>query len=125
MVEAAWGHPVDICNVGAMIWDVFEGGHLFYGQDSSREGYTTRAHLAEVVGLLGPPPLDILERGVCSTELFSEYCTFCSATGFITLVVWSRVLEGRNKVMFLDFAGGMLAWQPEDRKTARQLLEDP
>lgn len=72
MVKAAWSYPIDIWNVGAMIWDVFEGGHLFYGEDPTGEGYTTRAHLAEVVGLLGPPPLDLLERGVRSQEFFSE-----------------------------------------------------
>jgi hypothetical protein len=27
--------------------------------------------------------------------------------------------------MFLDFVRGMLAWRPEDCKTARELLEDP
>lgn len=54
-----------------MIWDVFEGGHLFHGQDPTDKGYTTRAHLAEVIGLLEPPPLDLLERGVRSREFFS------------------------------------------------------
>lgn len=55
-----------------MIWDVFEGGHLFHGEDPSGEGYTTRAHLPEVVGLLGPPPPGLLERGVRSGEFFSK-----------------------------------------------------
>lgn len=36
-----------------------------------------------------------------------------------------RLLTGRNKAMFLSFVRGMLAWRPEDRKTARELLEDP
>jgi serine/threonine protein kinase len=36
-----------------------------------------------------------------------------------------RVLRGRNKAMFLDFVRGMLTWRPEDRKTARELLDDP
>lgn len=36
-----------------------------------------------------------------------------------------RVLAGRNKDMFLSFVRGMLTWRPEDRKTARELLEDP
>lgn len=36
-----------------------------------------------------------------------------------------HVLSGRNKAMFLNFVRGMLAWRPEDRKTARELLEDP
>lgn len=34
-------------------------------------------------------------------------------------------LEGKNKEMFLDFMRGMLEWRPEDRKTAKELLEDP
>jgi serine/threonine-protein kinase SRPK3 len=34
-------------------------------------------------------------------------------------------LEGKNKEMFLVFMRGMLQWRPEDRKTAKELLEDP
>ena len=83
MLKAPWSYPIDIWNVGAMVWDVFEGGHLFYGKDPSGEGYMTRAHLAEVVGLLGPPPLDLLKRGVRSKEFFSEDGKFYFATGFI------------------------------------------
>lgn len=83
MLKAPWSYPIDIWNVGAMIWVVFEGGHLFYGKDPSGEGYMTRAHLAEVVGLLGPPPLDLLKRGVRSKEFFSEDGKFYFATEFI------------------------------------------
>jgi hypothetical protein len=73
MLKAPWSYPADIWNVEAMIWDVFQGQHLFYGVDPAPEqGYTTRAHLAEVIGLLGPPPLDLLQRGVRSKEFFSE-----------------------------------------------------
>jgi serine/threonine-protein kinase SRPK3 len=34
-----------------------------------------------------------------------------------------QFLRGKNKEVFLDFMRGMLQWRPEDRKTARQLLE--
>lgn len=34
-------------------------------------------------------------------------------------------LEGENKVMFMNFLQSMLQWRPEDRKTAKELLEDP
>jgi len=54
------------------IWDLFEDKHLFYGNDPDGSGYKTRAHLAEVVGLLGPPPLDLLKRGFRSKEFFDE-----------------------------------------------------
>ncbi len=72
MLQAPWSYPADIWNVGAMIWDVFQCGHLFYGQDPSGKGYTTRAHLAEIIGLLGPPPVDLLERGIRGKKFFSE-----------------------------------------------------
>jgi serine/threonine protein kinase len=34
-------------------------------------------------------------------------------------------LEGEDKRLFLDFIKKMLQWLPEDRKTAKELLEDP
>ncbi|RAL00839.1 kinase domain protein [Aspergillus ibericus CBS 121593] len=90
---------------GSHIWDLFEGKHMFYGNDPDGKGYSTRAHLAEVIGMLGPPPLDLLRRGKRSSEFFTE--------------------DGRNKEMFLAFIRGMLQWRPEDRKTAKELLQDP
>lgn len=36
-----------------------------------------------------------------------------------------QFLTGRNKAMFLDFVRGVLAWRPEDRKTAAELLQHP
>ncbi|KAL2260189.1 hypothetical protein VTK26DRAFT_5885 [Humicola hyalothermophila] len=128
MLQAAWSYPIDIWNVGAMIWNVFEGGHLFHAQDPvPLEGYTTRAHLAEVVGLLGPPPLGLLERGVRSKEFFEDgqWIANVPLPQGNSLEKAERFLTGRNKAMFLDFVRGMLTWRPEDRKTAKELLEDP
>lgn len=36
-----------------------------------------------------------------------------------------RSLDGEEKKMFLKFARKVLQWLPEDRKTARELLDDP
>ncbi|TGO33322.1 hypothetical protein BHYA_0252g00030 [Botrytis hyacinthi] len=72
MIEAPWSYPIDIWNVGAMIWDLFEVIHMFHGEDSDGKGYSTRAHLVEVIGMLGPPPLDFLERGIRTPEFFDK-----------------------------------------------------
>lgn len=72
MLEVEWSYPVDIWNVGCMIWDLFEGRHLFYGEDPDGKGYSPRAHLAELMALLGPPPLDLIKRGARSGEFFTE-----------------------------------------------------
>lgn len=55
---------------------MFEGRHLFYGNDPDGKGYSTKAHLAEVIALLGPPPLDLLERGERSHEFFDKDGTY-------------------------------------------------
>ena len=34
-------------------------------------------------------------------------------------------LQGRNKAMFLEFVRKMLRWVPEERASAKELLEDP
>lgn len=34
-------------------------------------------------------------------------------------------LEGENKDKFIKFVRAMLQWRPEDRKTAKELLQDP
>jgi hypothetical protein len=54
------------------IWDLFEDRHLFYGNDPDGRGYTTRAHLAEMIGILGPHPKDLINQGARSHEFFTE-----------------------------------------------------
>jgi len=34
-------------------------------------------------------------------------------------------LDGAEKGLFLEFVGKMLNWLPEDRKIAKELIEDP
>lgn len=45
---------------------------MFHGNDPYKKVYTTRAHLAEVIGMLGPPPLDMIRRRGRNPELFTE-----------------------------------------------------
>ncbi|KAF7888991.1 hypothetical protein EAF00_009291 [Botryotinia globosa] len=66
MIKAPWSYPIDIWN------DLFEGRHMFHGEDSDNKGYSTRAHLAEVIGMLEPPPLEFLKRGIRTPEFFDK-----------------------------------------------------
>ncbi|KAJ5773661.1 hypothetical protein N7457_008557 [Penicillium paradoxum] len=128
MLEVEWSYPIDIWNVGAMIWDLFEGKHMFLGNDPDGKGYSTRAHLAEVIAMLGPPPLSLLKRGQRSLEFFTEDGDWKSEVkipGRRSLDNSELFLSGQNKEMFLEFMRGMIQWKPEDRKTARELLQDP
>ncbi|KFY47801.1 hypothetical protein V495_01801, partial [Pseudogymnoascus sp. VKM F-4514 (FW-929)] len=135
MLHLPWSYSADIWNVGAMIWDIFEGKHLFSGQDPKRGRYTTRAHLTELISILGPPPLELIKLGKRSPEWFDgdgkwlepdenepERLPLLPSS---SLEAAEENLKGTDKELFLNFIKSMLQWEPEKRKTARELLDDP
>ncbi len=110
MIQAPWSYPADIRNVGAMIWDVFECGHLFHGRDPAPEKgyYTTRAHWAEVVGLLGLPPVDFLQRGVRSKEFFDANGESLCFGGLVSRVMLMMVARRQMDCSCTDSRGEQL-----------------
>ncbi|KAJ5359679.1 uncharacterized protein N7496_012092 [Penicillium cataractarum] len=128
MLTADWSYPADIWNVGVMAWFLFEGDLLFTGQYPTLHRYITRAHLAEIIGLVGPPPLDLVQQGTRSSEFFDEDGNWKVDDVEIKrkrLEDLEQYLEGENKKDFLAFMRGTLQWRPEDQKNAAELLKDP
>ena len=147
ILDIPWTYSVDIWNVGVMvsvfnwwfptqyarpiliglceqIWDIFENKHLFNAQDSHGEGSSLH-HMAEMVAILGPPPLDYLRRTETSWEYFGNAGNWKGAIEIpsISLEHSEEQLTGENKALFLDFMRKMLQWVPEQRQTAKQLLD--
>ncbi|KAI9843644.1 MAG: hypothetical protein M1837_006226 [Sclerophora amabilis] len=56
--------------------------------------------------------------GVFSSTPKRTYSDQCQSRGL------GHSLEGQDKKLFLEFMSKMLQWLPEDRKNARELLED-
>ncbi|KAH6885736.1 kinase-like domain-containing protein [Thelonectria olida] len=110
MLHAEWSYPIDIWNVG--IWDLIEGKHMFYGNDPTGIRYSTRAHLAEVVGLLGLPPTDLLKKGKRSDEFFTEQgerkIDTISVPQDVSLDSSEQFREGESKKRFLRLMRSML-----------------
>lgn len=63
---------MSIANNGYKIWDLFEGRKLFRGIDPEHGVYRGRAHLAEIVAVLGPPTLEFPNRGRLKFKFFSD-----------------------------------------------------
>ncbi|KAM0799828.1 CMGC protein kinase [Usnea florida] len=126
-LKAPWSYSIDIWNVGCLVWDLFEGKHLFYGNDPQEGRYMTRAHLADMIALMGVPPLELLKKGKRTSQFFNEdgqwrgEIPVPDPTG---LEDSEENLEGSNKEAFLRFVRKMVQWRPEDRQTASQLLKD-
>ncbi|KAL5347497.1 hypothetical protein ACLOAV_007809 [Pseudogymnoascus australis] len=66
-----WNEKIDIWAVGMMVWDLYEGKHLFKERLPSRME-SVPAHIARMIELLGPPPKELLKRGQFSGTFFDE-----------------------------------------------------
>ncbi|TAQ91348.1 hypothetical protein B7494_g365 [Chlorociboria aeruginascens] len=121
----------------------------------ARDGkYMAQNHLAQMIALLGPPPKDLImcehrmrawnfapaiendEHKLCHKAYEFYHGPFFNSEGkflYLDLVPSNLKLEntisaldGEEKNAFLEFVvGNMLCWEPEKRKTARELLRHP
>lgn len=125
---AGWSYPADIWNLGVMLWDLFESIGLFDSISTNPDQYRPEQHLGLMIGLMGPPPKEFLKRCAKASKYFDSEGNFkypdyvsedCSFEHSI------HRLRGEEKELFIDFAKKMLTWVPEERWTAKQLLEHP
>ncbi|KAG5969433.1 hypothetical protein E4U56_008335 [Claviceps arundinis] len=127
ILDTPWTSSADIWNVGCMIWDSFQGGNLFTGRDPESGTYQSRAHLAEMIALLGPPPPNLLAQANLRSKFFSDEGEFCAGIPIPEsrpLEQRESVLEGEDRACFLRFMRKMLQWDPEKRSSAKELAED-
>ena len=128
ILTAGWSYPADIWNLGVMLWDLFENFGLFDSISTKPGSYHSDQHLGLMIGLMGPPPNALLDRGSTSATYFDENGNFrkpqlikkdFSFEGSINRI------RGPEKEVFIDFAKKMICWLPEERWTAKQLLDHP
>ncbi|KAH9844733.1 kinase-like protein [Teratosphaeria destructans] len=121
-----WSYEVDIWNLGIMIWDLSENCSLFKARDPDGEDSTAH-HLAEMIAILGPPPLECLQRDSESEKYFGPdgWWKGLAPIPDTSLKTSITRLSGDTKAQFLELVRKMLQWLPEKRYTAEQLLSDP
>ncbi|KAL2839190.1 kinase-like domain-containing protein [Aspergillus pseudoustus] len=127
--EMPWGSAIDIWNLAGLIWDLFEGQHLFGDIFDSKGGHDPFKHLALMVALIGPPPAEFVRRSETTEQCFDSSGRWIAhreaPIPSVSLEVLEKRLSGEEKELFLAFIMSMLKWMPEERKTAKQLLEHP
>ena len=110
------------------MWNLFEGKHMFALLPQDKD--INACHLAQMVALLGgPPPLEFLRRSKTKIpwQYFTERGEWRGPADIPedTLETTEENLRGDDKAQFLAFVRKMVRWKPEDRRSARELLEDP
>lgn len=107
-------------------WDLFQQGHLFYARDSDKKS-SDGHHLAEMVAVMGPPPKEMTQNSAYATDFFDSDGKWRGAIDIppVSLEKLEGYLEGEERQLFLQFLRKMLKWNPEERESARELLDDP
>ncbi|KAF4187740.1 hypothetical protein CNMCM7927_003686 [Aspergillus lentulus] len=126
VLRMPWNEKVDTWNVGVLAWDLFQQGHLFYGRDSDKEN-SDGHHLAEMIAIMGLPPKEMIHSSVYATRFFNSEGNW-KRTIEIPSISFERLegnLQGEPQRLFIQFLRKMLKWKPEERESARELLDDP
>ncbi|RMD42050.1 hypothetical protein DV735_g3094, partial [Chaetothyriales sp. CBS 134920] len=128
ILDAGYTYSADIWSLGVMLWDLLEGKALFrIGEPEPGQTYEhdEHKHLAYITALLGEGcPQSLLERGDRTPLFYDENGRFRVPSGFSFETTLSRV-SGQEKTKLIDFVRRMLRWNPNERSTARELLQDP
>ncbi|RMD43946.1 hypothetical protein DV735_g1232, partial [Chaetothyriales sp. CBS 134920] len=101
---------------------------LFTAKDEDGDMYDA-AHLAELIATLGPPPLEFIRRNpVRHAEFWDEKGNWLDMAPIPPNRTLEELLETRrlkDPSRFIAFLRRVLTWDPEQRPTAAELLQDP
>ncbi|PMD61934.1 kinase domain-containing protein [Hyaloscypha bicolor E] len=119
-----WDSKLDIWAIGVMMWGLLEGGHLFFAKRNRI--LDDEQHLAEMVSLLEPPPLEFLKR---SEKCYQYWDSQGNWKGSVPIPdqsfeIREHLLHGEDRALFVQFLRRMLCWMPEERPVAEELAFD-
>ncbi|KAH9822018.1 protein kinase [Teratosphaeria destructans] len=121
-----WSYPVDVWGFGMVLWDLFQPSRLFDSRNSDGR-YSEAHHLAQMIAIMGPPPLSFLQRcGPKAEQYWDKDGTWNNAAPVpdTNLEQMDQRLEGEEKARFLEFMRKMLRWDPEERHDCDALYWD-
>ncbi|KAF2813565.1 kinase-like protein [Mytilinidion resinicola] len=127
LLKLPWEGHVDYWSMGVMTLELLEAKNLFDPIDRVDHRYVLPIALAQYIGYLGPPPLEMIKQ----SPLFSEYFDAdgnwaydypipkTSLEEFVTVIP-----PGEEKDLFLKYIRKQLTWDPEARVGSADIIFD-
>ncbi|KAJ5942282.1 hypothetical protein N7516_002450 [Penicillium verrucosum] len=122
ILDAGYSYSADI-------WSLGHGKKLFKDADPLQvQEYDELNHLGHIAALLCPPPKELLGKGT-RTDLFykpdGQFKGTTIAPSNFNFENSICHIHNEDKRMSIEFVQRMIKWHPEERSTAKELLQDP
>ncbi|KAF4968321.1 hypothetical protein FSARC_4266 [Fusarium sarcochroum] len=131
LLKADWTYSVDIWNLALVLFDLLGEVNLLSGRSQDNPEFSNKTRFAQIIRLLGPIPSELVARA--DKSKLSKYFTDQGEFKYPELIPdesftfenKTSMLEDQDRELFISFAKRMLQWVPEQRATAKELLDDP
>ncbi|CAI7627955.1 unnamed protein product [Penicillium glandicola] len=126
LLAVPWSYPVDIWCIGLTACDLLGLDRLFSADHTAGDMYEA-AHLAELIAVLGPPPAAFLALNPGEAARFWDEEGRWKDIVPIPDTGMLESLEGQLGLPlgFVKFMRRSLTWMPNERASAKDLLQDP
>ncbi|KAF5353064.1 hypothetical protein D9758_008768 [Tetrapyrgos nigripes] len=131
ILGAEWDTKADIWNFGCLMYEFLRGTSLFNPYARIKESRLNRYqnHLAQMVGLLGDFPSNLLDRAKDAQDYFDEKGQLVHGAGQYKITL-EDLLSGTSSkledvLLTADFLSQTLTIDPEKRWSASRLLQHP
>ncbi|KAK0252921.1 hypothetical protein LTR91_011509 [Friedmanniomyces endolithicus] len=135
ILGAPWGPPVDIWSFGCLVMEFVKGHVAFLGAASKGRWSSEDDHLAQYMEVLGPMPSALLLRGSKTDQYFDKEGNLLRIPQ-LKVTNLADFVDGKegpfkrpgdmtpeDAPLFVDFLRGALQLDPDERKTAGELLQ--
>ncbi|KLJ11663.1 hypothetical protein EMPG_09662 [Blastomyces silverae] len=128
LLKLPFSFPVDMWSIGVMTLELMEGKNVFDPIDRVNNQYVLPLALAQYIGFLGPPPLELIRQSPLFSTYFDENGKFVleaeipkssSLEDFVTTIP-----PGEEREQFLRFIRKLLTWDPESRANSSEIVLD-